>query len=123
MTICKGAKNIVKENYALGQAIHNLSQQHTLLCEIRNGVLRTLRYVKDVLVELKFPSPTIRSRASSAMSTPLQSTPSPESKPNASAAKSHIPPSFTGDGSADPYSRSRQTFLRGSKSESDVLLE
>ena len=43
---------MVKENFELSQTVMNLSDQHTLLCEIRNGVHKSARSYKDVLSHL-----------------------------------------------------------------------
>jgi len=57
---------MVKENYELSQTVMNLSDQHTLLCEIRNGVHRSVRGSKDVLAQLNLsPSPVGLPRCSS----------------------------------------------------------
>ena len=45
-------RKIVEDNHAMSRAIMNLSDQHQIMCEIRNNVLRTLRYSKDVLGEI-----------------------------------------------------------------------
>ena len=85
--------SITKENYELSQSIMNHSHQHKLLCETRTAVLRTLRYTKDMLVELKFPSPKAQFRRASLTPSPL---PSPKFKPNAD--KCYTPsrlPSYT----------------------------
>ena len=55
MSVNNANRNVVKENFELSRTVMNLSEQHTLLCEIRNGVSRTLRFSKEVLVELKPP--------------------------------------------------------------------
>ncbi len=51
-------RGVVKENYELSQTVMNLSEQHRLLCEIRNTVLKSLRYSKDTYIEVKYPSAT-----------------------------------------------------------------
>jgi hypothetical protein len=44
----------VKENYQLSQTVMNLSDQHKLLCDIRTSVLKSTKYSRDVLLELRF---------------------------------------------------------------------
>jgi hypothetical protein len=44
----------VKENYQLSQTVMNLSDQHKLLCDIRTSVLKTTKYSRDALLELRF---------------------------------------------------------------------
>ena len=105
--------SITKENYELSQSIMNLSNQHTLLCEIRTAVSRTLRYTKDVLVELKFPSPKAQSRRASLTPSPL---PSPEFKPNAD--KCYTPSRLSS--CTDTVLRKKAMFLRGSMSEGNI---
>jgi hypothetical protein len=43
----------VRENYKLSQTVMNLSDQHKLLCEIRTSVLKTTKYSRDALLELR----------------------------------------------------------------------
>jgi hypothetical protein len=43
----------VKENYKLSQTVMNLSDQHKLLCEIRTSVLKTSKYSREALLELR----------------------------------------------------------------------
>jgi hypothetical protein len=52
----RSKKKIVGENYTLSQTVMILSDQHRLLCEIRNAGLKSLRYSKDTFAELRFPS-------------------------------------------------------------------
>ena len=55
MRVCvveQSTKKIVQENHDMSRAIMNLSDQHQILCEIRNNVLRALRYSKDTLFEV-----------------------------------------------------------------------
>ena len=52
----RSKKKIVGENYTLSQTVMILSDQHRLLCEIRNAGLKSLRYSKDIFAELRFPS-------------------------------------------------------------------
>ena len=54
----------VKENYQLSQTVMNLSDQHKLLCDIRTSVLKSTKYSRDALLELRF-SVCDRSPASS----------------------------------------------------------
>jgi hypothetical protein len=44
---------MVKENYQLSQTVMNLSDQHKLLCEIRTSVLKTSKYSREALLELR----------------------------------------------------------------------
>ena len=44
----------VRENYKLSQTVMNLSDQHKLLCDIRTSVLKTTKYSRDALLELRF---------------------------------------------------------------------
>ena len=43
----------VRENYKLSQTVMNLSDQHKLLCEIRTSVLKTSKYSREALLELR----------------------------------------------------------------------
>jgi hypothetical protein len=54
----------VKENYQLSQTVMNLSDQHKLLCDIRTSVLKSTKYSREALLELRF-SVRDRSPASS----------------------------------------------------------
>lgn len=107
----KAEGRMVKENYELSQTVMNLSEQHRLLCEIRNAALKTVKYSRDVLAELKFPSHAKCSFSSSTMSSTNGSTPSPESKPDILAEQ--LQP-------ASPLLRAKAIFLRGSVSESGI---
>jgi hypothetical protein len=51
---------MVKENYELSQTVMHLSEQHELLCSIRNTGLKSLRYSRDAYAELRFPSAITR---------------------------------------------------------------
>jgi hypothetical protein len=62
---------MVKENFELSQTVMRLSEQHALLCAIRNTGLKTLRYSKDAFAELRFPSK--RSKNPSAVKAPDES--------------------------------------------------
>jgi hypothetical protein len=104
----------VKENYELSQTVMNLSDQHKMLCDIRNTALKSLRYSKDTFAELCFPSG--RSYTSSSQS-PCVST--PESKPDSSAETRQVSPLGR---PVDPVLRSRTAFRRGSMSETNVSM-
>ena len=63
----------VKENYQLSQTVMNLSDQHKLLCDIRTSVLKSTKYSRDALLELRFSvcdrsSPVLSRRGSVASS-------------------------------------------------------
>ena len=108
----------VKENYELSQTVVNLSDQHKLLCDIRNTALKLLRYSKDTFAELRFPSAMKRSYTSSSSSqSPCVST--PESKPDSSAETRQVSPLGR---PVDPVLRSRAAFRRGSMSETNVSM-
>jgi hypothetical protein len=64
---------MVKENFELSQTVMHLSDQHELLCDIRNTGLKTLRYSRDSIAELRFPSATNRSKNPSAVKAPDES--------------------------------------------------
>jgi hypothetical protein len=104
----------VKENYELVQTVNNLSEQHRLLCEIRNNGLKSLRYVKDTFAEVRFPSAYKRSFTSSQSASPSVST--PESKPEDPPRISPLVKTK----SADSVQKSKAAFRRGSMSESNV---
>jgi hypothetical protein len=44
---------MVRETMSLSQTVHNLSEQHRLLCEMRSGILKTVRLAQDILSELR----------------------------------------------------------------------
>jgi hypothetical protein len=70
----EGSVKMVKENYELSQTVMHLSDQHELLCAIRNTGLKTLRYSKrDSIAELRLPSATNRSKNPSAVKAPDES--------------------------------------------------
>ena len=105
----------VKENYKLSQTVMNLSEQHRLLCEIRNTGLKSLRYSKDTFVELKFPSTTKSSFNSS-----FRSNPSSGSTPESKASETHQPvPSLV---ETDNVLKSKTAFRRRSVSEHGLTL-
>ena len=88
----------VKENHELSQTVMNLSEQHRLLCEIRNNGLKSLRYSKDTFVELKFPSTTKKSTGS---------------KQESKASETHLV-------ETDSVLKARAAFHRGSMSDSYI---
>ena len=45
--------SIIRENYEMSRALMNMSEQHTLLCEIRGSIARNMRYTKEALQEIK----------------------------------------------------------------------
>jgi hypothetical protein len=72
----------VKENYQLSQTVMNLSDQHKLLCDIRTSVLKSTKYSRDVLLELRF-SACDRSSSSSSLSRRGSVSSSPKAMPDA----------------------------------------
>ena len=115
-TEAKSKRGAVKENYELSQTVLNLSEQHRLLCEIRNNVLKSLRYAKDTFAELRFPSAMNRSFSSSSCS-PSKS--SPDSK---SSEPQQPTPSLSGATEADQVLKSKAALRRGSMSETGISL-
>ena len=107
----------VKENYELSQTVMNLSDQHKMLCDIRNTALKSLRYSKDTFAELCFPSATKRPYTSSSSQSPCVST--PESKPDDADETRQVSPLRR---PVDPMLRSRVAFRRGSMSETNVSM-
>lgn len=110
----KSKREAVKENYELSQTVLNLSEQHRLLCEIRNTVLRLVRYSKDTFAELRFPSAMNRSFDAESY-TPSKK--SPES--NSSETRQLTPPLAT---EADQVLKAKAALRRGSMSETDISL-
>jgi hypothetical protein len=109
---------LVKENFELSQTVKNLSEQHELLCSIRNTVLKSLRYSKDTFAELRFPVAANRAFNSSSWSvSPTGST--PESKPSDTHAKV---PALVRTASTDEVLKSKAAFRRGSMSETSLAL-
>ena len=80
---------LVKDNYELSQTVLNLSQQHTLLCEIRNSTLRTLKCTRHVSAELKVPS--FKTPPDTLSHTGNSTTPSPDVKSASTPEKSPPP--------------------------------
>jgi hypothetical protein len=103
-------KNTVKENYDLSQTVYNLSQQHQLLCEIRNGVIKMLKYTKELLIESNSYHHMKRHRRGSAISTPSTESSCDISEPNSPSCH----------GIDDPYLKLKKTFHKGSMSESSL---
>lgn len=62
---------MVKENYELSQTVMNLSDQHTLLCEIRSGVHRSVKCSRDVLGHLNVSQPSAELLRCSSRSPPI----------------------------------------------------
>ena len=110
--VCRGGG--VKENYELSQTVMNLSEQHRLLCEIRNTGLKSLKYSKDTFIELRFPSTIKRSASSS-----FRSTPSSESTPEAKSTETCQPASPL-PMSTEAMLKSKAAFRRGSNSENGL---
>ena len=110
----KSKREAVKENYELSQTVLNLSEQHRLLCEIRNTVLKLLRYSKDTFAELRFPSAMNRS-FDSASYTPSKK--SPES--NSSETRQLTQPLAT---EVDQVLKAKTALRRGSMSETGISL-
>jgi hypothetical protein len=102
---------LVKENFELSQTVKNLSEQHELLCAIRNTVLKALRFSKDTFVELRFPNRPV-DPAASALSTP-------ESKPSRTRTK--VAP-LVEAAEADPILKAKTAFRHGSLSDSGIAL-
>ena len=109
----KMKRGVVKENFELSQTVMNLSEQHRLLCEIRNTVLKSLRYSKDTFIELKFPSVTKCSMGASFRSDPSSGS-TPESK--ASETCQQVPPLSV----EDRVLKSKAAFRRNSMSETGI---
>ena len=78
-----GEGPVIKENYELSQAVMRLSDQHRLLCEIRNAALRAAKCSRDALVELKFSG----SSEAVSSSSPSEFMLSPECKPDVNAER------------------------------------
>jgi hypothetical protein len=113
-TEAKSKREAVKENYELSQTVLNLSEQHRLLCEIRNAVLKSLRYSKDTFAELRFPSAMNRAFDSASYTPPKKS---PESK--SSEPRQLTPPLAT---EADQVLKAKAALRRGSMSETGISL-
>ena len=106
----KRESKLVKENYDLSQSVKNLTEQHELLCSIRNTVLKSNRYAHETFTELK--SFTSGSRSFSSSSPSLVGT--PESK--ASETDSKVSPLLkTAD--AEHILRAKAAFRRGGVSQ------
>jgi hypothetical protein len=112
----KSKREAVKENYELSQTVLNLSEQHRLLCEIRNTVLKLLRYSKDTFAELRFPSAMNRSFSSSSCS---PSKGSPDSK---SSEPQQPTPSLSGATEQEQVLKAKTALRRGSMSETGISL-
>jgi hypothetical protein len=61
---------MVRENFELGRTVMHMSDQHALLCEIRAGVFKSIRYSKDVLIEIGGSPPSHPESDSTALSPP-----------------------------------------------------
>ena len=110
-------RGIVKENFELSQTVMNLSEQHRLLCEIRNAVLKSLRYSKDTFIEVKFPSAT-----NSSMGASLRSNHSSGSTPKSNASESCKSVPLLSVEGEDWVIKSKAAFRRNSMSESAISL-
>lgn len=108
-------RGMVKENYELSQTVLNLSEQHRLLCEIRNTVLKSLRYSKDTFVEVRFPAAIKHTLSSSSFT---ESKGSPDSKSN---EPMETTPPLSETTQADQVRKAKAAFLCGSMSESSLL--
>jgi hypothetical protein len=97
---------MVKENFELSQTVMNLSEQHALLCSIRNTGLKTLRYSKDAFAELRFPS--ARNRSSN-----LSAVKAPDESPQQVSVKAV---------DANEILKAKNSFRRGSSSENSLSL-
>jgi hypothetical protein len=100
---------MVKENFELSQTVMHLSEQHELLCAIRNTGLKSLRYSRDAFAELRFPSTFKRSLNSSSPSA-LGESPQ-QTSPLLKAV------------GANQVLKSKAFFRRGSMSETSFSLE
>jgi hypothetical protein len=99
-------QRLVQENSNLNRTVLQLSEQHVLLCEIRNSVSRTVRYSRDILVELRICVADSASASSSAMTTTTS-----ENGVTLRRSKSN-----------DQFAQAKAAFRRGSLSESSVGL-
>jgi len=119
MEEARSKKEIVRENYELSQTVMNQSEQHRLLCEIRNTALKTLRYSKDTFAEMTFPSAIRLSSSSSSSQSTSVST--PESKPeNIKEGRQNVVSPLVGTDNS--LFRSKMALHRGSMSDSALSL-
>ena len=100
----EGSVNILKENYELSQTVLKLSDQHRLLCEIRTSVLKTTKYSRDALLEIRCP---VCNRCSSSSSRRTSVESSPNSMPDGGVAVSPLMKSI------DPTSGAIVAFRTG----------
>jgi hypothetical protein len=107
----EGSAKMVKENYELSQTVLNLSDQHRLLCEIRTSVLKTTKYSRDTLSEIRC---SVCSRCSSSSSRHGSVASPPENMPDEDLTVSPLILS------TDPISRAKMDFRVGGKSESCI---
>jgi hypothetical protein len=98
---------IVKENFELSRTVFNLSEQHTLLCEIRNNVSKTHRCAKDTLVELRLP--LLQRTYVGFSQTESSNTPSPPS----GSSQSQTKPPLMKSNSFCSRSKAKDAFRRG----------
>ena len=103
---------MVKENFEMSQTILRLSDQHRLLCEIRNAALNAAKCSRDVLVELKFSLPVSRLSSPSASDFTL----TPESKPDVDPERCRPASPMP----VDPVQRAKTQFRMGSMSDSGL---
>jgi hypothetical protein len=104
-----GDVNTIKQIYELSQTILNLSDQHKLLCDIRTSVLKTSKYSRDALLEIRCP---VCNRCSSSSSRHTSVESSPNGMPDCGVAVSPLVQS------TDATSRAKAAFRQGSLSES-----
>ena len=109
---------MVKENFELSQTVMNMSDQHTLLCEIRTCVLRSIRHSQDVLAELGITEP--RRAKTSPSSHPASDGP-PSPFPERRTRYKESPDLLPRRSSAEYYSNAKKSFRESlSKSESNI---
>ena len=114
---------IVQENFELSRTVMNMSEQHLLMCEIRTGMLKTARYSKDVLVELRSvmcskTSPQLQAWSKSPKTSP-QSQPDSDNPPSPFPRKKVCSSPL---GGIDMYSLAKDKFRRAvSMSETNLL--
>jgi hypothetical protein len=106
-----GDVNTIKQIYELSQTILNLSDQHKLLCDIRISVLKTTKYSRDALLEIRCP---VCNRCSSSSSRRTSVESSPNSMPGGGVAVSPLMKSI------DSTSGARAAFRTGSMSDSCI---